>query len=139
MGGFLVDPNHKKMHPHQPQPHPKPPPGTTTTTTDGRNNDPHSHTIGTPEASSPHTMALSALTQASLSSTLPTTDKDLSTFLAWQSSRRHDSEEQKKFQEDALLYPGLLVFAVMRKKVPVRPLGPFCRNIPQDTRADPEW
>ena len=55
----------------------------------------------------------SALASISLSGTFLATSDNLTKFLVWQLCRRNDGEEQKKFREDALLYPKLLVFAVM--------------------------
>ena len=58
----------------------------------------------------------SALINAAWTSTLIASDLNLSIFLAWQAARCHNVEEQQKIFKDALLYPGLLVFAIMRKK-----------------------
>jgi hypothetical protein len=41
------------------------------------------------------------------------TNIDLENFQAWQLGQRGDGKEQKGFREDAMLYPNLLVFAIM--------------------------
>jgi hypothetical protein len=65
-------------------------------------------------------------------------DKDLTAFLAWQASQRHDGEDHKKFREDALLYPGLLVFDCMRKKAPFIDLIHSAGIYPKIRGADPD-
>ena len=64
---------------------------------------------------------------------------DLVNFLDWQSSRQADGKEQKRFREDTLLYPKLLVFAAMCKKSPfVHPIH-SAGTYPKIPGADPEW
>jgi hypothetical protein len=57
----------------------------------------------------------SALAMASQQNTAIKTPHDLMTFLQWQESCHTELEEQKRFREDALGYPHLLVFAAMQK------------------------
>jgi hypothetical protein len=68
-----------------------------------------------------------------------TTPAAVATFLAWQADRRNDAEEQRKFREDALLYPDLLVFAVMRKKSPFIHLIHSAGTYPKVPGADGDW
>ena len=84
----------------------------------------------------PYTLAL---TQQALTGNLIRTSEDLATFLAWQANRQTDSEEQTKFQEDALLYPKLLVFTAMQKKSQFIHLIHSAGTYPKMPRADPEW
>jgi hypothetical protein len=67
------------------------------------------------------------------------TPDDLVAFLEWQSSRRGEGEEQRKFREDALAFPHLLVFAVMRKKSPFIHLAHSVGIYPNIPGADPSW
>jgi hypothetical protein len=66
-------------------------------------------------------------------------EEELTMFLIWQASRRQDREDQKKFREDVLLYPRLLVFACMRKKSPLFHLVHSAGVYPKIPGADPEW
>ena len=67
------------------------------------------------------------------------TPADLIAFLDWQSSRHGDGEEQRKFRNDALAFPHLLVFAVMRKKSPFIHLVHSAGVYPNIPGADPAW
>jgi hypothetical protein len=67
------------------------------------------------------------------------TGADLIAFLEWQASRRGDGEEQKKFREDALAFPRLLVFACMRKKSIFVHLIHSAGVYPNIPGADPAW
>lgn len=67
------------------------------------------------------------------------TTADLIAFLDWQSSRRGEVEEQKRFREDALAFPSLLVFATMRKKSPFIYLVHSAGVYPNIPGADQAW
>lgn len=67
------------------------------------------------------------------------TQDDLIAFLEWQSSRRGDGEEQRKFREHALAFPHLLVFATMRKKSQFIHLVHSAGIYPNIPGADPSW
>jgi hypothetical protein len=67
------------------------------------------------------------------------TSIDLIAFLEWQAMRRGDVEEQKKFREDALAFPRLLVFACMRKKSAFIHLIHSAGVYPNIPGADPAW
>ena len=56
-----------------------------------------------------------ALMSQALTGNLIMTSSDLINFLTWQSGCQADGEEEKKFREDALLCPKLLVFTAMQK------------------------
>jgi hypothetical protein len=64
---------------------------------------------------------------------------DIVAFLGWQASRRRDGEEQKRFREDALAFPHLLVFGAMRKKSPFVHLVHSAGVYPNIPGADPSW
>ena len=83
--------------------------------------------------------ATSALVLASRGDKSIKTSQDLIAFLEWQSSRRGDSEDQKRFREDALAFPRLLVFATMRKKSPYVHLVHSAGIYPNIPGADPAW
>ena len=67
------------------------------------------------------------------------TADDLKTFLHWQASRCSEPEKQKRFQEDAMGYPHLLVFAAMRKKSPHIRLIHSAGTYPNVPGADRDW
>lgn len=81
----------------------------------------------------------SALVATSQQDTAIKTVADLIAFLEWQSSRRGEVEEQKRFREDALAFPRLLVFATMRKKSPYIHLVHSAGVYPNIPGADPAW
>ena len=67
---------------------------------------------------------------------LKTTD-NLIAFLAWQQSSRTDGEVQKRFQEDALAFLQLLVFATTCKKSPFIHLIHSMGAYPNNPGVDP--
>lgn len=81
----------------------------------------------------------SALVRTCLRNGGKLTTKDLEAFLAWQLSRRSDAEEQKKFRDDALAFPQLLVFATMQKRSPFIHLVHSAAIYPNIPRANPCW
>jgi hypothetical protein len=81
----------------------------------------------------------SALGDMALRAAAASTNAELQSFLQWQLGRRGDGEEQKRFREDAMLYPKLLVFAVMRKKSPFIHLVHSAGVYPKIPGADPDW
>ena len=81
----------------------------------------------------------SALTQACGINSTIRSPEDLYEFLEWQSSRKESPQEQAKFKEDAMSYPGLLVFAIMRPKVPFIQLLHSIQAYPNAPGSDPAW
>jgi hypothetical protein len=79
------------------------------------------------------------LIQASAGSSLIQTAAELYEFLDWQASRKESNQEQSKFKEDALSYPGLLVFAMMRPKIPYIHLLHSVQAYPNAPGSDPAW
>jgi hypothetical protein len=67
---------------------------------------------------SPQAVGSSALIRICTTEPPIRTAEELAVFLQWQSNRRKEVEEQKRFREDAAGYSQLLVFAAMRKKLP---------------------
>lgn len=67
------------------------------------------------------------------------TTKDLQEILAWQMSHCSDGDEQKRFREDLLAFPQLLVFATMRKKSLFIHLVHSAGMYPNIPGADPCW
>jgi hypothetical protein len=93
----------------------------------------------TEPATPPHLRPSSALVTTSQQDTTIKSSTDLLAFLDWQSSRRRNTDEQKKFREDALAFPRLLVFATMRKKSPFVHLVHSAGIYPNIPGADPAW
>lgn len=81
----------------------------------------------------------SALTQACVSNSTIRSPEELYEFLEWQSGRKESQQEQAKFKEDAMSYPGLLVFAMMRPKIPVIQLIHSIQAYPNAPGSDPAW
>jgi hypothetical protein len=81
----------------------------------------------------------SALIQVCEKHPLVKTTEDIKTFLAWQASRRGETEEQKRFRDDAAGYSTLLVFAAMRKKSPHIHLIHSAGIYPNVPGADRDW
>ena len=81
----------------------------------------------------------SALIQACENGSPIQSPEDLYEFLDWQASRKESPQEEAKFKEDALSYPGLLVFAVMRPKIPFIQLLHSVQAYPNAPGSDPAW
>jgi hypothetical protein len=81
----------------------------------------------------------SALTQACVNNSNIRSLEELYEFLEWQSSRKESPQEQARFKEDAMGYPGLLVFAMMRPKVPYIQLIHSIQVYPNAPGSDPTW
>jgi hypothetical protein len=86
-----------------------------------------------------NTATNSALVATSQQDKAIKTASDLIAFLEWQSSRRGEVEEQKRFRDDPLAFPWLLVFATMRKKSPYIHLVHSAGVYPNIPGADPAW
>jgi hypothetical protein len=93
----------------------------------------------TPSQRPRNTATNSALVATSQQDKAIETASDLIAFLEWQSSRRGEVEEQKRFREDPLAFPRLLVFATMRKKSPYIHLVHSAGVYPNIPGADPAW
>jgi hypothetical protein len=81
----------------------------------------------------------SALTEACENSSPIRTPEDLYKFLEWQLNRKESLQEQAKFKDDAMGYPGLLVFAIMRPKVPFIQFLHSMQAYPNALGSDPAW
>ena len=99
------------------------------------------NTIGVPATGRlpRNTATASALVATSHQDEAIKTAADLIAFLEWQSSRRGEAEEQKRFREDALAFPRLLVFVTMRKKSPYIHLVHSAGVYPNIPGAYPVW